>query len=72
LNVTVVPRGPLSYLTLWPSDQAQPLVSTLNSPLGRILANAAIVPASATGAVSVFVSDAADVIIDINGYFSPQ
>jgi hypothetical protein len=68
----VVPRGAaLAYLTTWPSDLPQPLVSTLNSPLGRIVANAAIVPASSTGAISVFVSDAADVIIDINGYFSP-
>jgi len=71
LNITVVPRGPLAYLTTWPSDLPQPLVSTLNSPLGRIVANAAIVPASNAGAISVFVSDAADVIIDINGYFAP-
>ena len=28
LNVTVVPQGPLSYLTLWPTGQARPLVST--------------------------------------------
>jgi len=71
LNVTVVPPGPLTYLTMWPSGQAQPLVSTLNSFDGRVVANAALVPAGSSGAVSVFVSDASDVILDINGYFVP-
>src|SRR5207248_3242984 len=41
LNVTVVPAGPLYYLTLWPSGLLQPFVSTLNSFDGRIKANAA-------------------------------
>ncbi len=69
LNVTVVPEGPLSYITLWPAGQTQPSVSTLNSFDGIVVANAAIVPAGAGGAVSVFVTDPTDVILDINGYF---
>ena len=68
LNVTAVPVEALGYLSVWPSGQNQPLVSTLNSD-GRIKANAAIVPAGASGAVSVYASDASDVILDINGYF---
>jgi len=71
LNVTVVPRGPLDYLTIWPTGNNQPVVSTLNSPDGRVKANAAIVPAGAGGAVSVYVTDTTDVIIDIDGYFAP-
>lgn len=71
LNVTVVPRGPLSFLTIWPAGQSQPLVSTLNSFDGRIKANAAIVPAGAAGAISVYVTNPTDVILDINGYFIP-
>ncbi|HLJ49942.1 MAG TPA: FG-GAP-like repeat-containing protein [Bryobacteraceae bacterium] len=71
LNITVVPAGGLNYLTIWPAGQSQPLVSTLNSLNGAILANAAIVPAGAGGAVSVYVTNAADLIIDINGYFAP-
>lgn len=71
LNITAVPSGPLSYLTLWPANQSQPLVSTLNSLDGRVKANAAIVPAGAGGAVSVFVTDPSDVVLDINGYFVP-
>ena len=70
LNVTVVPHGPLPFLTLWPTGQNQPLVSTLNSFQGIVVANAAIVPAGANGAVSVAVDDTSDVILDIDGYFS--
>ena len=69
LNATVIPRGSLSYLSMWPSGQAKPLVSTLNAPDGRIKANAAIVPAGTGGAISAYVTDAADLILDINGYF---
>jgi hypothetical protein len=72
LNITVVPSVALSYLTIWPTGQSQPNVSTLNSLDGRIVANAAIVPAGNNGAVNVFVTDTTDVIIDINGYFAPQ
>lgn len=68
LNVTVVPDANLSYLSIWPSGQAQPVVSTLNSD-GRIKANAAIVPAGTNGGVAVYVSDASQVILDISGYF---
>ncbi|HLJ17143.1 MAG TPA: hypothetical protein VKV15_21800 [Bryobacteraceae bacterium] len=71
LNVTVVPPGPLSYVSIWPAGQTQPVVSTLNSFDGRIVANAAIVPAGTQGAISVFASDATNLIIDINGYFAP-
>ncbi len=72
LNVTVVPQGALSFLSLWPSGQAQPNVSTLNSWEGTVVANAAVVPAGTGGAVSVFATDAADLILDINGYFAPS
>jgi len=71
LNATVVPMATLSYLSIWPAGQSQPAVSTLNSTDGRIVANAAIVPAGMNGAISLFVSDATNVILDINGYFAP-
>ena len=71
LNMTVVPPGPLEYLSTWPTGQPQPLVSTLNALQGQIAANAALVPAGTGGAISVFVSDPSNVIVDINGYFAP-
>jgi len=71
LNVTVVPHHPLGYLTIWPSGRSQPGVSTMNSTDGRVKANAAIVPAGASAAVSVYATDTTDVILDIDGYFAP-
>ncbi len=70
LNVTVVPHGMLGYLTIWPAGRSQPNVSTMNSYDGRVKANAAIVPAGASAAVSVYVTDTTDVILDIDGYFT--
>ena len=69
LNVTVVPQGPLGYLTVWPAGEIQPNVSTLNSVDGRVKANAAIVP-SGSNAVNVYASNTTDVVIDIDGYFA--
>ncbi len=71
LNFTVVPRGPLGYLTTFATGQMQPLVSTLNAPTATVTANAAIVPVGANGAIDVFASNTTDLVIDINGYFAP-
>jgi len=71
MNFTAVPLGPLGFLTIWPSDQQQPYVSTLNAYSGGAVANAAVVPAAKNGDISVFVSDDSDVVIDVNGYFAP-
>ena len=71
MNVTVVPHGTLGYLSIWPAGQPQPVVSTLNSFDGRIKADAAIVPAGVGGAISLYVTDPTDVVLDINGYFVP-
>ena len=71
LNVTLVPPAHVAvgYLTIWPTGENQPLVSTMNSLDGRIKANAAIVPAGYQGSVNVYVSNTTDVVIDIDGYF---
>ena len=71
LNFTVVPHNTLGYLTVWPSGQSQPVVSTLNALTGAITANAAIVPAGTGGDISTFVTDNTDLVADINGYFAP-
>ncbi|HXN46454.1 MAG TPA: hypothetical protein VN893_07420, partial [Bryobacteraceae bacterium] len=71
MNVTAVPDGALSFLSAWPAGSARPLVSTLNSFDGRVVANAAIVPAGTGGAISIYVTDQTQVVLDINGYFAP-
>ncbi len=73
LNVTLVPfnGGRVGFLTIWPAGLAQPGISTMNSLDGRIKANAAIVMGGSSGGVSVYVSGTSDVLLDIDGYFSP-
>lgn len=71
LNYTAVPRGPLGYLTTWPTGQIRPIVSTLNAPTGTTTANAAIVPAGDNGDISVYATQQTDLIVDISGYFAP-
>lgn len=72
LNFTVVPQRTLDYITVFPAGQSRPLASLLNSYDGRTKANAAIIPAGTAGAISVFATDATDLVIDINGYFVPD
>jgi hypothetical protein len=61
----------MSFLSAWQAGQPFPNVSTLNAPTGRVIANAAIVPAGANGDITVVSGDATELIIDINGYFAP-
>jgi len=71
LNATVWPATSfLNWLTLWPAGGAMPVVSTLNSWDGRLVANAAIVPTT-NGSISAYASDLTTFIFDINGYFAP-
>jgi len=71
LNFTVLPNGPLNFMTAWPQGQPQPAASTLNSSLGKVVANAALVPSGIGGAISVYSSNATDLVLDINAYFAP-
>jgi hypothetical protein len=69
-NFTIVnPAGP-GHLTVWPAGGAAPQVSTLNYVAGEVVANAAIVPLSAAGAISVQSLRSAHLVIDVNGYFA--
>ena len=68
-NATVVPSGPLDYLTLWPDRIAQPLVSTLNALDGAVTSNMAIV-SSNNGSVDAFASSSTQLILDVSGYFA--
>ena len=72
LNVTVVPTGPLGYLTVFPPGGTLfTNYSTLNSPDGRTKANAVIVPSGNEGAFGIYTTDSTNVIVDLNGYFQP-
>ena len=72
LNATILPLGPVQYLTLWPAGESQPMISTLNAYDGAVTSNMAIVPTN-SGDVSTFVPspDAGNLLVDISGYFAP-
>jgi hypothetical protein len=67
---TVVPPGPLGYLTVWPQWTAQPLVASLNATEGAITGNMAIVP-TGNGSIRAFGSQPTHFVLDIFGYFAP-
>ena len=70
LNITVVPKDGLGYMSIWATGATQPVVSTLNSPLGNVVANAAIVTAGTDGEISIYVTDETALIIDVTGYYA--
>jgi hypothetical protein len=70
LNITVVPPGPLGFVTAYPTGQPLPLAATVNSPQGFIVGNAAIVPAALNGSIDIFASNATNIVLDINGYYA--
>jgi hypothetical protein len=69
-NATVVPSPSLSYLTLWPDGEDQPVVSTLNAADGWITSNMAIVP-SVNGKIDAYAAGMTQLILDISSYFAP-
>jgi hypothetical protein len=69
LNFTVVPSGPVSFLSAWPDNQGYQSTSVLNDPQGTVLANAAIVAGGADGGILVVAGNNTDLLVDINGYF---
>ena len=72
-TITVVPPGPLFFLTAWPAGiPTPPVASNVNSFNGRTVPNSAIIPASADGSIQIYVSNPTDFFIDINGYFAPN
>jgi hypothetical protein len=68
-NATVVPEGPLGYLTLWGDPQQRPAVSILNSIEGAITSNLAIV-SNGNGNTDAFAAGYTQLILDISGYFA--
>ncbi len=69
LNVTVVPKTNLRFLTIYAAGDDQPTTSTLNAVGGDPVANGAVVKAGTNGAVRVFTTDETDVVLDVNGYY---
>ena len=69
-NATVIPSPTLSYLTLWPDEEGQPVVSTLNAVDGLVTSNMAIVP-NQNGKIDAYAQGTTQLILDITSYFAP-
>ncbi|WP_202901708.1 collagen-like protein [Bryobacter aggregatus] len=68
--VSVTPVGKtVGWVAAWQDNRPWPGTVVLNAPLGGIIGNAAIVPASPEGRIQVLSTDPTDLVIDMNGYF---
>ena len=71
-EITVVPPGPLAYVTAFPTGQSSPVAAiAVESQQGLMVSSTGIIPAGTNGSVDVYASNATDLVIDINGYYAP-
>jgi len=69
-DITVVPPGPLAYVTAYPTGQLTPVAAVaVESPQGTLASNTGIVPAGSNGSIDVYASNPTDLVVDINGYY---
>ena len=69
MNVTVDGAQDAGYVAVFPCG-SMPEVSSVNFVSGQTVANAVIAPVSASGHVCFYSSVPADVVVDVNGWFS--
>jgi hypothetical protein len=71
LNVTVTSSQTIGYATVYPSDSAPPVASTLNFSAARTLANLTIVRVGADGRIRVrnASSGTSHLVVDLSGFF---
>jgi hypothetical protein len=73
MNVTVTDATQAGYITVFPCDQVRPTVSNVNfDPSNPTMANLATSRTSTAGQICFFASAATDLVVDIQGYFSPK
>ncbi|MGA7088242.1 MAG: G1 family glutamic endopeptidase [Candidatus Dormiibacterota bacterium] len=75
INVTVTEGSTESFLSVYPTGGALPLVSNLNWGPGQTIPNLVIVPVSPTtpGQVSFYNAfGTVNIVVDLEGYFAPE
>ena len=71
-DITVVPPGPLAYVTAFPTGQPTPVAAvSVESPQGTLASKTGIIPAGSNGSIDVFASNPTDLVVDITGYYVP-
>lgn len=74
-NVTVVSPSGAGFLTLYPSDESLPVVSSINFQAGDVRGNGGVVPLGATDPdLTIYLATApaggsSHVVLDATGYF---
>jgi len=68
-NITVVDAAASGFVTAYPCGDV-PNASNVNYEFGEAIANAAELPLSSSGAICIYSSSSAHVIIDVNGWWS--
>ncbi len=68
-NITVVDATGPGFVTAYPCGEV-PTASNVNYELSEPIANAAELPLSSSGAICIYSSSSAHVIIDVNGWWS--
>lgn len=68
-NITVVDAIDRGFVTAWPCGEL-PTASNVNYEVAAPVANAAELPLSSGGAICIYSSSSAQVIIDVNGWWS--
>ena len=72
LHVTATGTNAASYLTVWPTGQAQPTAANLNWAPGQTVPNLVQTGVGTNGMVSIFnYAGSVDVVVDLQGYFRP-
>lgn len=70
VNVTITEADGGGFLTVWPGDEARPLVSNLNYGPGDTVANLVVVKVGASGSIKLYNSSGSThVIADMAGWF---
>jgi glucose/arabinose dehydrogenase len=69
-NVTTVQSGG-GFLTLYPSDVAQPTVANSNYAPNEVLNNVFTVGLGSDGAFKIFVTSDTHAVVDVTGYYAP-
>ncbi|MEM8746198.1 MAG: hypothetical protein AAGF91_05820 [Actinomycetota bacterium] len=69
LNVAVARATEVGFVTIWSCDDDMPTASSLNYEPGPAVSNSTIVELSDEGAVCIYRSSDAELIVDVNGVF---
>ena len=70
LNVTVTKTAGAGFVTVYPCDTDLPTASNLNYAAGQTVPNAVISQLASDGTVCLYTHNAADLIVDVNGFFT--